>query len=61
MAETQWSYQQYDPVTRTCFPVTEDGEEVTVYGVPDGYEAPIEAMFAARDARRARCRVVSFQ
>lgn len=68
MEKTKWTYQQYDPVTGTAYPVPEDketytlpGREVTVLGVPDGYEKPILAMFAARDARRARCRVVAFQ
>lgn len=64
MEKNKWSYQQFDPVSRRFVPVPEEKEaygKVTVFGVPDGYEAPILAMFAERDARRARCRIVAFQ
>ena len=61
MEKTAWTYQQYDPVSREAYPVPADDGEVTVYGVPDGYEAPILKMFEERDARRKRCRIISFQ
>lgn len=58
--EIKISYQQWDPVTRTFFPVPEDPEE-KVLGVPEGYEKPILEMFCRRDEKRRRCRIVSFQ
>ena len=67
MAKTAWTYQQYDPRTRTFFPVPEDKDayktpgEVTVLGLPDDYDRPILEMFRRRDARRARRRVVAYQ
>lgn len=65
MEKAKWTYQQYDRETGTFYPVPESPEEapaeVTVFGVPDGYDRPIMEMFRRRDARRARCRVVSFQ
>lgn len=61
MEKIEWTVQQYDPVTGRCYPVTDGEEEVKVFGVPDGYELPILRMFAERDRRRARCRIVAFQ
>lgn len=67
MENSKWSYQQYDPVTRSCYPVPEDKDayqtpgEVTVLGLPDDYDRPIMEMFRRRDARRARRRVVAYQ
>lgn len=61
MEKIKWTYQQYDPETRSFFPVPEDGGEATVMGVPDGYEKPIMEMFRKRDERQSRCRIVAFQ
>lgn len=70
MEKTMWTYQQYDPVTGTAYPVPEDketytlpGREVTLYE-PAPVQDPVDVwadVFAARDARRARCRIVAFQ
>lgn len=67
MAKEQWTYQQYDPVTRgftPCEPEEEPAGEVIRLYEPQPDEDPVDVwgeVFAARDARSARCRIVSFQ